>query len=172
MPNYITVTTANQSTYQNAAGNGISLSGFGDEVLLEIGATISSTAANGHGIYGDLPAGEVFLVLMGSVESTSSAGIRTVSSGARVTITPTGEVSGGTSGILLNDFSLGSGGNWVVNWGSVKGTGAIGIGANFSNNNLSNRGPWRASWGLWRARLALPTTPCSTAAASSQRMQG
>jgi Ca2+-binding RTX toxin-like protein len=142
MPNYVTVTTANQNTYQNAIGNGISVSGFGDEVLLASGATISSTAANGHGIYGDLPAGEVFLVLMGSVESASSAGIRMASNGNRVMIGPTGEVSGGTSGILLSDFMFGSGGNWLENWGSVKGTGAtgIGIGANFSNNSLSNKG--------------------------------
>ncbi len=94
MPNYITVTTANQNTYQNAVGNGISVSGFGDQVLLASGATISSAAANGHGIYGDLPAGEVFLVLMGSVESANSAGIRMASNGTRVIIGPTGEVPG------------------------------------------------------------------------------
>jgi Ca2+-binding RTX toxin-like protein len=146
MPTIYTVTDANQSSYQKDGTTPISLSGFGDQVLLASGATIRSAAdANGnsgHGISSGLAAGDVWLLLMGSVESASSAGIRMVSSGNKILIGSTGEVFGGTSGILLSDAFLGSGGNWVDNWGLVKGTGAtgIGIGANFSDNSLSNRG--------------------------------
>jgi hypothetical protein len=115
MPTIYTVTDANQSSYQKDGTTPISLSGFGDQVLLASGATIRSAAdANGnsgHGISSGLAAGDVWLLLMGSVESASSAGIRMVSSGNKILIGSTGEVFGGTSGILLSDAFLGSGGN-------------------------------------------------------------
>jgi hypothetical protein len=144
MPTPLTVTAANQSMYQKVGTTPISLAKSGDQLFLEVGATISSAAdANGNSGYGissDFAAGDLSLLLMGSVESDSSAAIRMVYGGNKVFIGSTGKVFGGTSGILLSDAMFGLGGNWVYNWGSVKGMGATGIGAGLSGNTITNMG--------------------------------
>ena len=147
MPTPLTVLTdVNQSSYQQVGTTPISLSNSGDQLFLASGATISSAAdahgSSGYGISSGFAAGDLSLLLMGSVESASSAGIRMVSSNNKILIGSTGEVSGGTSGILLSDAMFGFGGNWVDNWGSVKGMGATGtgIGAGLSNNTITNMG--------------------------------
>ena len=146
MPTTLTVDAANQNMYQTVGTTAISLSNSGDQLFLDSGATISSAAdangSSGYGITSGFAAGDLSLLVMGSVESASSAGIRMVSSNNKVFIGSTGEVSGGTSGILLSDSMFGFGGNWVDNWGSVKGMGAAGIGisAGLSDNTITNMG--------------------------------